>query len=274
MNKNFSVSISVYGGDDPSNFKLALKSIINQTVKPSEIILVIDGPIKPKTELIIKDFKKEYDFLKIIRLNKNLGHGEARRIGLENCKYDLVALMDSDDISVENRFELQVNYMLKNPEVDVLGGQILEFEDCESKVLSKRIVPETHDNIIKYLKWRCPFNQMTVMFRKNKVFEAGGYKDWYCNEDYYLWIRMYLNENIFYNLPNTLVKFRIDSNMYQRRGGVNYFKSEFKIQQLLKRNKIITTQLFMYNVLIRFIIQIMLPNKLRKWFFINLFRKI
>lgn len=276
MNKNvnnFSVSISVYINDNPKHFYEALKSIVNQTLMPSELILVVDGPIGTETNKVINRFEKECSFLKVIKLKKNLGHGNARRVGLSNCTNNIVALMDSDDISVSNRFELQFNFMLKNPEVSLVGGQIEEFEGSINNIISKREVPETDIQIKEYLKYRCPINQMTVMFRKDKVLEAGGYLDWFCNEDYYLWIRMILNNNKFYNLRETLVKFRVDINMYKRRGGLKYFKSEFEIQKLMKKKGLITLYRFSLNIIIRFIIQILMPAEIRKIIFLKLARK-
>jgi hypothetical protein len=180
--------------------------------------------------------------------------------------------MDSDDISVSNRFEMQYNFLLKNPEVSIVGGQIEEFEGDINNIISKREVPETDKQIKDYLKYRCPLNQMTVMFRKDKVIEAGGYLDWFCNEDYYLWIRMALKDNVFHNLSRTLVKVRVDTKMFKRRGGWKYFISEYNIQSLMRKNRIIKFHRFTVNVIIRFIIQIIIPNKIRKILFLKLFR--
>jgi hypothetical protein len=110
------------------------------------------------------------------------------------------------------------------------------------------------------------------MFRKDKVIEAGGYLDWFCNEDYYLWIRMILKNNKFHNLSETLVKVRIDVNMYIRRGGYKYFVSEFKIHNLMRKEGLITYYRLAINVLIRFIIQILLPPKIRKFIFLKFAR--
>lgn len=272
LEENFSVSISVYQNDSPAYFKEAVESILNQTLLPSEIVLLIDGPIPTDTQDIISYFKKKCNFLKVIKLDINLGHGNARRIGLNHCTNNIVALMDSDDICCDNRFELQFNFLINNKEISVVGGQIEEFEDNVNNIISKRIVPETNAEIMKFIKFRCPMNQMTVMFRKKQVLEAGGYLDWFCNEDYYLWIRMLLKKNNFHNLKETLVKVRVDLKMFDRRGGWKYFKSEYNIQKLLKSNKIITYYQFCFNIIIRFIIQVILPNKLRRILFLKLFR--
>ncbi len=273
MDKNFSVSMSVYFKDNPENFNTALKSILNQTLIPSELILVVDGPVGIETNKVIDNFKKECSFLKLIKLKKNLGHGNARRVGLSNCTNNIVALMDSDDISVRNRFELQIDYLQKNPQVSLVGGQIEEFEGTIDNIISKREVPQFDHQIKEYLKYRCPINQMTVMFRKNKVVEAGGYLDWYCNEDYYLWIRMALNNNKFHNISETLVYFRVDLNMYKRRGGIKYFKSEYRIQKLMMEKRLISFYIFIKNITIRFIIQILMPPIIRKIIFLKFARK-
>ncbi|MDD7913388.1 glycosyltransferase [Polaribacter ponticola] len=269
---NFSVSISVYKNDSPEHFKEAMLSILNQTLTPNEIILVVDGPIPIETKEIIDLLVYENEILRVIELDVNLGHGNARRIGLENCTNNIVALMDSDDISVNNRFEIQYKFLLNNLNVNVIGGQIEEFEGDVNNIVSKRVVPETDVEIKEYLKYRCPLNQMTVMFRKDKVLESGGYLDWFCNEDYYLWIRMYLKNNIFHNLKQTLVKVRVNIKMFERRGGWLYFKSEYGIQKLMKINGIISFWQFYINVLIRFVVQVVLPNKVRRILFLKILR--
>ena len=123
------------------------------------------------------------------------------------------------------------------------------------------------------MKKRCPMNQMTVMFRKSVVESAGGYLDWYCDEDYYLWIRLLKAEAKFANLPDYLVNVRIGKEMYQRRGGTKYFLSEAKLQKFMLDNKIIGFGRFAVNVGERLIVQVLLPNKLRSWVFKNFARK-
>ena len=165
---------------------------------------------------------------RVIRLKENSGHGVARRNGLENCSFNLIALMDADDLSAPDRFEKQKRAFENNPDLSIVGGNIKEFIDSPDNCLGRRIIPETDAEIKEYLKKRCPMNQMTVMFRKDSVQRAGGYLDWYCDEDYYLWIRMALMGCTFSNIQDDLVNVRVGKEMYQRRGGVKYFKSEEK----------------------------------------------
>jgi glycosyltransferase involved in cell wall biosynthesis len=272
MKMEYSISMSVYEHDMPEYFSLAMKSIVEQSVAPNEIVLVIDGPIPSETENIISEFEKELEILKICRLAKNMGHGFARNYGIQNASHRLVALMDSDDIAVPDRFAKQLETFWKNPTIAVLGGQIEEFNDDDNHVVGRRIVPENHDEIINYMKFRCPFNQMTVMLDKEKVQLAGGYIDWFWNEDYYLWIRMFLKGYLFKNLDQTLVKVRVSENLYKRRGGWGYFVSESKLQNFMYENQIISLPIMAGNIFIRLIVQLLMPNKLREWVFKKMFR--
>ena len=268
----FSVSMCVYGKDNPEWFRAAVNSIIEQTKKPDEIVLVVDGPVPDALDLIIKEYEK-LDFFKVVRFAENKGHGEARRAGLENCEYDIIALMDADDLSIPTRFEKQLFEFVENDKLDIVGGDISEFIDDPQNAVGKRTVFSSDDEIKQDIKKRCPLNQMTVMFKKKSVQSVGGYVDWFCDEDYYLWLRMYLANMNFKNIPETLVYARVGKEMYQRRGGMKYFKSEAKLQKFMLDNKVISFPRYLINVGKRLIVQVLLPNKLRGWVFKKFARK-
>lgn len=262
----FSVAMCVYGGDQPAFFQTAVNSILNQQLPPDEVVLVVDGPVPAELDAIISRYESMPVF-HVIRLKENRGHGDARRMSLAHCKNDLVALMDADDIALPDRFAKQAAYFAQHPEVTVLGGQILEFINHTENVAGKRTVPQDDGEIKVYMKKRCPFNQMTVMFRKDAVEAAGGYIDWYCEEDYYLWLRLALAGAVFANLPDVLVQVRVGEDMYRRRGGRRYFASEAKLQKYMLKEKIISLPLYVSNVTKRFVVQVLLPNRLRGWVF-------
>ena len=270
----FSVCMSVYKNDRPEYVDIAIQSIfIKQTVKPNEIVLVVDGPISMELESLIDNYSTKYsEIFTIIKLEKNQGLGNALRVAVEKVKYDWVARMDSDDIAAPDRFEKQKSFLQANLDVDIVGGQITEFIDVESNIVGLRNVPLLSADINVYIKARCPFNHMTVMFRKDKILAVGNYIDWHYNEDYFLWIRMFLAGCQFANLPETLVNVRVGKEMYQRRGGWKYFLSEAKLQKYMFDNDILGIIRFAYNVLGRFVIQVLMPNKLRGFVFQKLFR--
>lgn len=265
----FSVCTSVYKNDKPEFVRGALDSmLVNQSVKPTEIVLVQDGPIPNDLSLLLAEFEKMYpNVMHIIRLEKNYGLGNALRLGVDNAKYDICARMDSDDICAPDRFEKQIAYLESHPECDIVGGQITEFIGEPSNIVGRREVPLDNEDIYKYMKSRCAFNHPTVMFRKSAVLSVGNYMDWFWNEDYYLWIRMMMKGCMMANLPDVLVNMRSGLDQYSRRGGKKYFDSEIGIKKLMLDNGLITKSEFLINYIERFIIQLLLPNSVRGWVF-------
>ena len=275
MLAKYSIVTSVYKNDDPLFVERALDSITTlQSLPPDEIVLIVDGPVQNLLESLIKHREKESKGLyHVIWLKDNGGLGNALRIGVEEAKNDIIVRMDSDDVSVSDRFQKQIDYLLQHPECDIVGGQISEFIDDESNVVGSRIVPCTNDEIHQWIVSRCPFNHMTVAMRRSKVLEVGNYIDWHYNEDYYLWIRMAEAGCNFANLPDTLVNVRVGKDMYARRGGWKYFKSEKGLQDYMLKKKMISLPRYAFNVAVRFGVQVAMPNSLRAFVFQKFFRK-
>ena len=267
MSEKFSVCMSVYKNDNAEDFYAAVMSVYNQTCPPDEIILVVDGPIPTVLKHTIQDLKDKLDILKVIKLEKNMGHAIARQTGLDAAKNKICAVMDSDDLSLPDRFEKQLRIFENDSKVSVVGGLIYEFIHNPERVVGTRVVPENDENIKLYMKSRCPMNLVTVMLKKDDVMAVGGYQDWYCEEDYYLWIRLALAGYTFYNIQENLVYVRVGEEMYQRRGGRKYFQSEARLQKYMLEHKLISLPKYLYNVIIRWIIQVVLPNRIRGWVF-------
>ena len=266
--EKYSVLMSVYEKEHPEYFRQAMDSMINQSVKPDEIVLVEDGPLTEELYAVVKEYEEKYPGLLHIVMNENnLGQGIAFNRGLLECKNELIAHMDTDDIAVIDRCEKQLLFFDANPDVAVLGGQIEEFIMSKEQIIGKRVVPERDQDIKKYMGKRCPLNHVTVMYKRQAVLAAGNYQDWFCNEDYYLWIRMAKIGCIFANLPETLAFVRVNDSSYARRGGKDYFQSEYRIQKLLLHNNVIGRVRFLINISERMLIQRLLPNKARALFF-------
>ena len=270
----FSVLISVYKNDEPLFFSCAMDSILNQTCSPSEIVLVRDGKVPDQLQQTIDSYCRALpDIIHYIPLEENQGLGNALRIGVEHVKFELVARMDSDDIAISNRFEMQLKAFEENPGISIVGGQIDEFIDTEDNIVSRRVVPTEHAEIVRYCKTRSPMNHMTVMFRKSAVLAAGNYIELHFMEDYYLWCRMIANGSRFLNLNKCLVNMRVGSAMYRRRGGWNYFCSLRAVEKYKLNAKLISFSRYLINLSIRFVQCFLLPNKLRGWVFQKFARK-
>lgn len=267
----FSVLLSIYYKERPNYLRQSLDSLFSQTQLPTEIVLVKDGPLTKTLDIIIEEYSKRYLQLKIVSLSVNQGLGKALNEGLKHCSYDLVARMDTDDIAKPNRFEKQLEVLNNHPEIDIVSSWIDEFEGETNHILSIRKLPEYHKEIYQFAKKRNPINHPAVMFRKSSVLAAGGYKHFPLFEDYYLWVRMLMNGAKFYNIQESLLYFRSSSDMFKRRGGINYALMELKFEQELLRIKFIDKSIFIKNILIRFISRL-IPNKLRTIIYKHLLR--
>lgn len=270
----YSVLMSLYIKEDAENFRVAINSMLNQTYPPEEIVLVEDGPLTDELYEVINEVKNSRPgLITSIVHEKNQGLGPALQHGLEIARNELVARMDTDDIAVPDRCEKQLNFMNENLDVAIVGGQIEEFIGEKSNIVGKREVPTADSELKDYIQKRCPFNHMTVMFRKSDIMEVGNYKEWFWNEDYYLWIRLALADKKFANLSETLVHVRTGADMYQRRGGMKYFVSERDIQKLMHEQGLIGYPRYMINVSERLVLQVLMPNWLRGIVFRTFARK-
>lgn len=260
----FSVLMSVYKKDNPLWLREALESIITQTIKPDQIVLVVDGYIGEELEKVLSSYSDKLD---IMRLEKNAGLGTALNKGLEICKHPLVARMDSDDISLSSRFEQQLSAFASDNQLSVSGGYIQEFDHKTKKIISVKKVPLSEKEVRKFIKFRSPVNHPSVMFKKTDVLAAGGYQPLHFMEDYFLWIRMINKGFKICNIPFILVNMRTTDSLYSRRGGYKYFLSNKAIYDKMLQLKMISRLVYLYNISVRFTAQVLMPNKLRKFFY-------
>lgn len=269
----FSVLLSLYYKESPTCLCESLDSLFAQTLLPNEIILVKDGPVTPELDGVVGTFVANHPEMRVVALKENMGLGKALNEGLKYCSYDLVARMDTDDICKLNRFERQVEFMEKHPEVDVVGAWIDEFQQDISNVTSTRKLPETHEDIVRFGQQRNPMNHPVVMFRKKAVEAVGSYQSFYLFEDYYLWVRMLLNGSKFHNIQESLLFFRSSRDVFRRRGGFKYACVETRFQWTLYKSGYIGPTKTCMNVCIHFPIRV-IPNTFRCWIYKRLLRKL
>ena len=267
MNQKFSVLISLYKTNVPLFFEQALESCFEQTYPPSEIVLVIDGESTDEQQKIIEKFNLKYkDILKVVPLEKNIGQGPALNEGLKFCSHELVARMDTDDISKPTRFEKQLMAFEQNKEIDAVSSWVDEFIDTPDTIISTRKLPENHSEILKYSKSRCPLNHPAVIYKKSKVIECGGYELYGFMDDYVLWMKLLKNGAIFYNIQESLLFYRMGGDMYKRRGGFNYAINECKLQWLFYNYGMINIPIAIKNILFRSFARI-IPDRLRAFIY-------
>jgi glycosyltransferase involved in cell wall biosynthesis len=263
MNKSFSVAMCVYGKDNADHFKEAIFSILDQTVAPQEVVLAVDGPIPSSIQDVINFFVEKYSTIfKVVYSEENKGYAHARQLALENCTNELVALMDSDDVSVKNRFELQLKAFEEHDDVSVIGGYITEFSDNINNISGMRKTALSSEDCLKYAKMRTPVNNISTMYKKSHVMEVGGYQVDYFPEDYYLCVRLLMAGFKLMNIPENLCFARVNT-MLNRRGGIKYYKKIKKFYQYLLKCKFIGVFRYLYNLVVRLFVHVITPTSLR-----------
>lgn len=217
IHKDYSVVMAVYKNDNLEWFKQAVESILVQSVKTNDFIIVRDGAVPAELETTLSIFQKAHKHITVVRLEENVGAGQARNEGVGVAKNDLVAIMDADDISLPNRFELQLTEFGRDQAVVLVGGQISEFENTPNNVTSYRKVPTDASAIKKFARYRSPINHVTIMFKKSVFLNVGGYPKMTRAEDYYMVSSLLARDYKISNLQNTIVNCRIGSENIRRR---------------------------------------------------------
>jgi glycosyltransferase involved in cell wall biosynthesis len=261
----FSVLLSVYHGELPEFLARSLESLAEQTLPASEVLIVKDGPLGADLEAVIESFASRLP-IATLQLESNQGLGSALRAGIEHCRFDLVARMDSDDICAPHRFQTQIDFLNRRSEIDVLGSSIAEFDSDPAQCVAIRRLPEDHCDICAFATWRNPLNHMSVIFRKSSVIAAGSYQHCPGFEDYDLWVRMILNGSRFHNLAEPLIFARCGSGMQSRRGGPTYASREVALFWAFRKRGFLTTPEFLRNIALRTPLRF-LPGPFRDGFY-------
>ena len=268
----FSVLMSLYKGEKPEFLRASLDSILSQTLLPNEILLVKDGLLTHELEKVLSEYTNKSNIFRFLSFEENRGLGLALRDGVLACSYEYIARMDTDDIAKSDRFEKQLMYLGKHPEIAMVGSWVTEFSTDPLKPDTFTKLPCDHIEIVKFAKQRNPFRHMTVIYKKSSVLDSGNYRNFLWFEDYDLWVRMIQKGYKMANIPEVLVNVRADRNMFARRGGWNYLKQDIKFQKLLFNTKFTNIKEYLFNILIRSVVRI-IPNRLRISFYRYLLRK-
>lgn len=303
----FSVIMSIYKSDVPELVRVALDSLLQQTLLPNEIVIVGDGPVPAELEQVVSSFKcqvskirttpnssfakggdlvpedgkesletrnqKPETIVTYLPQEKNGGLGEAMRIAAEAAKYDYLARMDSDDICLPDRFEKQMKCFEEDLELSLVGGMITEFDGDPENIIAKRILPLEDAEIKRMMRGRCAVNHVTVIFKKADLMKSGNYQPFWKQEDHYLWARMMEHGCKFRNIPDVVVNVRSGKDQIARRGGLRFYKSVVRVFWYMYRHGLISFGYFLYICTVRGIVQVLMPNRLRTWVYLHLLRK-
>ncbi len=268
--ENYSVLMTIYKKDNPDFAKAGIDSMLAQTHKTDDFVLVCDGDLTEELNAVIDSYASRYhDIFNVVRLPQNVGLGAALRHGVPICKNELVARMDDDDIAKPERCEHEVKYLMENTDCVLVGAHMNEFDNDPDEPLRVKKVPVGFENIKKYARRRNPFNHSTVMFRKSAVIDAGNYSEMRTNQDVELWVRMLNKGYRCENIDEILVDFRFDSNTLERRKEWKNSKLMIDIWKQFKKNKYCSYRDYLVVKWVQIAIFIM-PKWLLNWVYNNL----
>jgi glycosyltransferase involved in cell wall biosynthesis len=247
----FSLLLPTYHADDPDHLRQAFVSAVQQQeLRPTEVVLVRDGPVPSALQMAIEELVEASPVpVRVVSLEQNIGLGHALDAGLSACEFEIVARMDSDDISAPQRFAVQIPLMAEG--YDLVGSGLLEFHDHEDDIVGRRFPPLDEDEIRQWSRFHDPFNHPTVVYRKSMVLSVGGYQDLPLMEDYWLFARMIDAGARVRNVAEPLVKYRVGAGAYARRGGWTLLRSEITLQRHFRASGFTTRPQFLRNVVVR-----------------------
>lgn len=262
---DYSVLMTVYKKDSPEYFLQSVSSMLNQTVKTNDYVLVCDGPITDKLELAIKTaFEGHENILNLVRLPQNVGLGQALYEGLPLCKNEWVARMDDDDIAHLDRCEIELRFIEEHPGLSIVGSFVNEFEDDPNNPIRLKEGPTDEAAILKFSKRRNPFNHSTLMIKKDDILKAGNYSTMRTNQDVDTWVRVLNKGYKGANIPQPLVDFRFDKKTYERRKEWKNIKLMIDVWSNFWKQGYCSFADYMYVFCLQIAIFLM-PNKLLQW---------
>lgn len=223
--KKLAVIMSLYKNDTLEFVKLAVESILNQTFIQFDFFIQYDGYIPQDVDDYLSGLQDERIHISRREENKGLAYSLNELLSTVMAKdYEYIARMDADDISLPERFEKQIAYMGKHPEIDCLGTWAIEINSDGSEYYRKQM-PETHEGCWKQFMIRDCMIHPTVMFRRSYIEKAGYYSlDTYFGEDTMMWAQGFAAGCKFGNLPEYLFKFRLNDDFFNRRRGWKHAK--------------------------------------------------
>lgn len=263
---NYSVIMSVYKKDNAEWLTQSIESLVCQTIKSDDIVVVADGVLTEQLDIVLNEYEKR-SIVTLVRLPENKGLGNALNVGLRTAKNNLVARMDADDISIPNRCELQLDAFARNPDLEILGGQIAEFKDTPDTIISTRNVPTEHGEIYKFSKRRSPFNHPSVMYKKSSILRLGGYDiSAIRTEDYDLWLRALAANLECGNLSETILYYRSTADTMKRRKTYTSFRNHINSRRKFYSNGYIALTDLMFGVVTQTLLFI-LPDSIASFVF-------
>jgi len=238
---------------DRGFFEKAVSSILNQSYEKLELIIIANNcneilwqHIQSFTDDRVRSFRSEIEQIPY-----------ARNLAIDHAKGEYIAIMDSDDISLPERFAKQVEFLESNPGYHIIGSDFEAIDDHDHPYHHRRNFYETHQDITNALPITCAMIHPTIMMRKSLAIALKGYSYTGPVEDYDFYLRV-RRAGIykFYNLPEKLLQYRIHTGQATWSGEE---RKNLVIDMTLKLRELFLTGEY------KFLIGILVSTRLGKW---------
>lgn len=269
--EDYSVLTTVYTKEEPEFLRASIESMLGQTVLTNDYVVVKDGPLTEALDAVLDEYARLYDFFHIVALPENVGLGAALRAGLSACKNDLVARLDSDDLSLPNRCELQLKAFAADSDLVIVGTDMYEFNNNPDEILARKVMPHTPEELYRYGKRRNAFNHSSVMYRKSVIEAHGSYSTMRRSQDVELFSKILYHNCKCINIDQPLIKFRCGDTRVQRKKSWRNVKSDLTIFWGIHKMGYSSFGDYLYVLAIQLGFYI-LPEKLAGYLYRKLFR--
>ena len=209
-----SVIMSTYK-EDERLLRESIESILNQTYRDFEYIIILDYPDNDVHKSVIEEYALKDDRIHFYINEKNMGLTDSLNRGLSLCHGEYIARMDADDISLPNRLERQMKYLEKN-HYDLIGGITEMINENGSLLYSIKSIPTDPKKINKALRYSQCIAHPTWLGKKEVFEKNAGYRHMPLCEDYDFTLRAVLNGFVISNLNEAVLKYRMTSNSISR----------------------------------------------------------
>ena len=260
----YSVLMSVYIKDKADFFRTSINSMLNQTIKPKEIVLVQDGPLSQEMTNTVTEYRENYpDLIKYFSFVDNQGLGKVLAFGIEKCAYKYIARMDADDFCLPTRCEKELQYLVEHPEIDVVGTNVEEFMGDISNVVAHVVLPDSNEKIWNFAKKRNPIRHPSLLYKKDAVLRCGNYRPLRFSQDYCIIVQLMMAGSKAYNIQEPLTFMRVTNDFYKRRSGMKYFKINYGLNKWFKEQGFFSSKDFLFRTSAQFV-SCFMPNSLRE----------
>lgn len=258
--QEYSVLMTMFKNDNPDHAKLAIDSMLNQSIKTDDFVLICDGPLTSDLMNMLQSYASKEDCFHIVYLPKNIGLGAALRYGVPLCKHGLIARMDDDDVAKEDRCEKELLMFDQKENLSIVGSYVNEFDTDPNAPMRIKVVPCKQEDIQSFIRRRNPFNHSSVMFKKDDILKVGNYSDMRTNQDIDLWMRLIGQGYYGANIDEPLVNFRFNKGTIKRRKNINNIKLMIKLWYSYYRNDYCSLIDFLFVFAVQLVI-LVLPTK-------------